>query len=104
VWRGLAAGLIPVTIGTGIGLSAATLVARLSASGLPGLDALDSPIYAAVAALMMGCAIGSGSTATWRLRRLIAPHLAYGEEGVSGVVPAHAVLTVEIAVLWSGQH
>jgi hypothetical protein len=70
VWRGLAAGLIPVAIGTGIGLSAATLVARLSASVLPGLDALDSPVYAAVAALMMGCAIGSGSTAAWRLRRL----------------------------------
>ena len=29
----------------------------------------------------------------------IAPHLAYGEEGVPGVVPANAVLTIEIAVL-----
>jgi hypothetical protein len=29
----------------------------------------------------------------------IAPHLAYGEIGVPGVVPANAVLTVEIAVL-----
>ena len=36
-----------------------------------------------------------GGTRTLR----IAPHLAYGEEGVPGVVPANAVLTTEIAVL-----
>jgi hypothetical protein len=29
----------------------------------------------------------------------IAPHLAYGEEGVPGVVPANAMLRVEITVL-----
>ena len=29
----------------------------------------------------------------------IAPHLAYGEQGVPNVVPANAVLTVEVAVL-----
>jgi hypothetical protein len=33
-------------------------------------------------------------------RRLeIAPHLAYGERGVPGVIPAHAVLTAEISIL-----
>ena len=33
-------------------------------------------------------------------RRLeIAPHLAYGERGVPGVIPAGAVLTAEITIL-----
>jgi ankyrin repeat protein len=33
-------------------------------------------------------------------RRLeISPHLAYGERGVPGVIPAHAVLTAEISIL-----
>jgi FKBP-type peptidyl-prolyl cis-trans isomerase len=36
------------------------------------------------------------------VRRLeIAPHLAYGERGVPGIVPAGAVLTAEIAILES---
>jgi len=70
VWRGLAAGLAPVATGTAIGLLAAALVARLSLSMLPGLSALDSPTYAAVAVLMILCATGSGLVAAWRLRRL----------------------------------
>ena len=33
-------------------------------------------------------------------RRLrVAPHLAYGARGVPGVIPAHALLTVEIAIV-----
>jgi len=33
-------------------------------------------------------------------RRLeLAPHLAYGKEGVPGVIPAGAVLTAEITIL-----
>ena len=36
-----------------------------------------------------------GETRTLR----IAPHLAYGEHGVPGVIPANALLTVEVAVL-----
>ena len=36
-----------------------------------------------------------GGTRTLR----IAPHLAYGEQGVPGVIPANALLTVEVAVL-----
>ena len=37
-----------------------------------------------------------GGTRTLR----IAPHLAYGEQGVPGVIPANALLTVEVTVLW----
>jgi FKBP-type peptidyl-prolyl cis-trans isomerase len=34
------------------------------------------------------------------MRRLeIAPHLAYGERGVPGIIPANALLTAEIAIL-----
>ena len=36
-----------------------------------------------------------GGTRTLR----IAPHLAYGEQGVPGVIPANVLLTVEVAVL-----
>ena len=36
-----------------------------------------------------------GGTRTLR----IAPHLAYGERGIPGVIPPNAVLTVEVAVL-----
>jgi len=32
----------------------------------------------------------------------IAPHLAYGEQGVPGVIPPNAVLTVEVSVLEDG--
>jgi len=70
VWRGLAAGLTPVMTGTAIGLLAAALVARLSASVLAGLSAPDSPTYAVAALLMIGGAVASGLSAAWRLRRL----------------------------------
>ena len=36
-----------------------------------------------------------GGTRTLR----IAPHLGYGEQGVPGVIPANALLTVEVTVL-----
>ena len=36
-----------------------------------------------------------GGTRTLR----IAPHLAYGERGIPGVIPANAVVTVEVTVL-----
>jgi FKBP-type peptidyl-prolyl cis-trans isomerase len=34
-----------------------------------------------------------------RRRLRVAPHLAYGEQGVPGVIPSNALLTVEVAVL-----
>jgi ABC-type lipoprotein release transport system permease subunit len=70
VWRGLAAGLTPVATGTGIGLLAAALVARVSVSLLPGLGVLEARTYAAVAVMMICCAAGAGLSAAWRLRRL----------------------------------
>ena len=36
-----------------------------------------------------------GGTRTLR----VAPHLAYGEQGVPGVIPANALLTIEVTVL-----
>jgi FKBP-type peptidyl-prolyl cis-trans isomerase len=33
----------------------------------------------------------------------IAPHLAYGDRGVPGVVPAGALLTAEISILEAGK-
>ena len=36
-----------------------------------------------------------GGTRTLR----IAPHLGYGEQGLPGVIPANALLTIEVAVL-----
>jgi len=34
----------------------------------------------------------------------IAPHLGYGEAGVPGVIPANALLTVEVAILGSSDN
>ncbi|EEF79842.1 peptidyl-prolyl cis-trans isomerase, FKBP-type, putative [Methylophaga thiooxydans DMS010] len=29
----------------------------------------------------------------------VSPHLAYGDQGVAGLIPANAVLTVEVTIL-----
>ena len=42
---------------------------------------------------MQGMCVGG----TRKLR--IAPHLAYGEKGIPGVIPPNALLTVEVSVL-----
>jgi hypothetical protein len=50
--------------------------------------------------LMNGLFYGVEGMRVGGTRRLeIAPHLAFGEKGVPGVIPANAVLTAEIAVL-----
>jgi putative ABC transport system permease protein len=72
VWRGVGAGLMPVSIGATAGLLVAALVARLFVAVLPGLSALDPLTYASVALLMVGCAAVAGLAAAWRLRH-IAP-------------------------------
>jgi hypothetical protein len=70
VWRGVAAGLTPVAMGASLGLLAATLIARLAVSFLPGLNALDLATYLVVSMLIVGCAAAAGLSAAWRLRRL----------------------------------
>jgi plasmid stabilization system protein ParE len=51
-------------------------------------------------ALVNGLFYGVDGMRVGGTRRVeIAPHLAYGEQGVPGLVPAHAVLTAEITVL-----
>ena len=49
-----------------------------------------------VSGLFYGC---EGMRVGGRRRLRISPHLAYGEKGVPGVIPADAVLTAEIEVL-----
>jgi hypothetical protein len=67
---GIAAGLVPVTVGATIGVIAAAVVARLFVSALPGLSVLDPLTYTAVALLMVACAAGAGFTGAWRFRRI----------------------------------
>lgn len=51
-------------------------------------------------ALVNGLVYGVDGMRVGGTRRVkIAPHLAYGEQGVPGLVPANAVLTAEITVL-----
>jgi uncharacterized protein len=51
-------------------------------------------------ALVSGLFYGVGGMRVGGTRRLeIAPHLAYGERGVPGVIPAHAVITAEVTIL-----
>jgi FKBP-type peptidyl-prolyl cis-trans isomerase len=50
--------------------------------------------------LMNGLFYGVEGMRVGGTRRLeIAPHLAYGDRGVPGVIPAGALLTVEITIL-----
>ena len=50
--------------------------------------------------LMAGLFYGMDGMRVGGMRRLeIAPHLAYAERGVPGVIPANALLTAEVIVL-----
>jgi hypothetical protein len=52
-----------------------------------------------IAGLFYGCeGMRVGGKRTLR----IAPHLAYGERGVSGVIPANALITAELVVVVEG--
>jgi putative ABC transport system permease protein len=70
VWHGLAAALVPVSIGVMAGLFLAVSVARLFTSLLAGLSAFDPLTYATVATMMLSCATLAALGATWRLRRM----------------------------------
>jgi ABC-type antimicrobial peptide transport system permease subunit len=63
-------GLIPVMIGTGIGLLGAAWLAKTAQSFLIGVSALDSVSYAGVALMLVAGATAAGLTAAWRLRSI----------------------------------
>ncbi len=79
LWRSVAAGLGPVSIGAAAGLVFAALVTRVFVAWLPGLSTLDVPTYTGVAVLMIGSATAAGFAGGWRLRR-IAPAAALKAE------------------------
>jgi len=68
VRHGLAAALVPVSLGIAAGSVAAAMVARLFTSLLTGLSALDPLTYVAVASTMLGCAVVAVLGGAWRLR------------------------------------
>jgi MacB-like periplasmic core domain len=71
VCSGVAAGLVPVSIGAAIGLLLSALIAGAFVSWLPGLSALDPLTYASVAIVMVGSAATASLAAAWRLRRIM---------------------------------
>ena len=71
VKHGLAAALVPVSVGVAGGLFLAALVARVFTSLLAGLSSLDPLTYATVAIAMLGCSTLAGVAAAWPLRRML---------------------------------
>jgi hypothetical protein len=75
-------------------------VARLEDNG----ETLVTEVRIDRRSLVNGLFYGVEGMRVGGMRRLeIAPHLAYGDRGVPGVVPANAVLTAEITVLASAE-
>jgi hypothetical protein len=71
-------------------------VARLEDDG----DTLITEVRIDRRALVNGLFYGVDGMSVGGTRRLeIAPHLAYGDRGVPGVIPAGALLTAEITIL-----
>lgn len=70
--RATRAGLVPVVIGTGLGLIASAWLTRYAASLIYGISRLDPVTYGGVSVVMIGAAAIAGLLAAWRIRR-IAP-------------------------------
>ena len=71
-------------------------VARLEDDG----ETLVTEVRVDRRSLVSGLFYGVQGMRVGGTRRLgIAPHLAYGDRGVPGVIPAHAMLTAEITIL-----
>ncbi|HLK49588.1 MAG TPA: ankyrin repeat domain-containing protein [Bryobacteraceae bacterium] len=71
-------------------------IARLDDNG----ETLITEIRMERRSLINGLFYGIEGMRVGGMRRLeIAPHLAYGEQGVPGVIPAGAVLTAEVTIL-----
>ena len=71
VWRGILAGLLPVGIGSAVGLLLAGIVARVFVSTLPGLSTLDPLTYTSVALVIVGGGAFACIVAAWRLRAIM---------------------------------
>ena len=69
VRQGLAAALVPVSVGVATGLFLAGLVSRLFTTLLAGISTLDFVTYLGVAATTLSCATMAALAAAWRLRR-----------------------------------
>ena len=72
VWRGVGAALVPVVLGTSLGLVAASAMSSLFVSLLHGLSGIDPATYVTAGSLMVSSALTSGLVAAWRLRRVSA--------------------------------
>jgi FKBP-type peptidyl-prolyl cis-trans isomerase len=63
-------------------------------------DALITEVRVDRRSLISGLFYGIDGMCVGGTRRLeIAPHLAYGDRGVPGIVPEHAVLIAEITII-----
>jgi predicted permease len=64
----LRAAMVPVSIGLTAGLLLSALIGRVFASLLAGVSPVDLVTYAAVAFMMLGCAVVAGVSGAWRLQ------------------------------------
>ena len=69
VRQGLAASLVPVSVGVACGLFVAATVSRVFTGLLAGISTLDTATYVVVASMTLGCTTVAALTAAWRLRR-----------------------------------
>ena len=73
-----------------------SLYNRVEEDGVTMISDVDVHRGRLIAGLFYGMqGMHVGGTRTLR----IAPHLAFGEQGVPGVIPANALLTIEVTVL-----
>jgi hypothetical protein len=71
-------------------------IARLDNDG----EALEAEVRVNRGVLVSGLFYGLDGMRIGGMRRLeVAPHLAYGQRGVPGIVPPNALLTIEVTVL-----
>jgi putative ABC transport system permease protein len=63
-------GMVPVLAGVGIGLAGATALTRLLESKMPGITAVDAPVFAAAAAVLILVALAASYVPARRAVRL----------------------------------
>ena len=68
LWRGVIAGIAPMSIGAAAGLVAAALISRVLLSLLPGLSTLDPVTYVGAVLLVITTGTAAAVVPAWRLR------------------------------------